>query len=159
MSSQDWQDRRESERLPASELPHLTARLEGSREVRLIDVSRRGVQFETSVRLRPGAEVSLRLVARNEHVTLTGRVVRSLVSALDGTQLVYRTALSFPEDIAFYGRPAPNEETSRGADAGGIPLPVAAAPDTLHPAAPPVFDVTTCDVGARIQDLLSANDW
>lgn len=159
MSSQNWQDRRESERLPASELPHLTARLEGSREVRLIDVSRRGMQFETPVRLRPGAEVSVRLVARNEHVTLTGRVVRSLVAALEGTQLVYRTALSFPDDIAFYTRAEPPGETSRGADAGGTAPGAAAAPDVEHLGARPVFDVTARGVDASLQDLLSANDW
>jgi hypothetical protein len=156
VGNQNWEERRDSERLPASELPHLTARLEGSREVRLIDVSRRGVQFETSVRLRPGTEVALRLVARGEHVTLTGRVVRSLVSALDGTQLVYRTALSFPEDIAFYGRPSSQDDTWPGA-AGKSREPAAAAPKA--PATTTVFDVTKSDVDAKIQELLSANDW
>lgn len=159
MSSQSWPDRRESERLPASELPHLRARLEGSREVRLIDVSRRGVQFETAVRLRPGTEVALRLVSGGQHVTLTGRVVRSLVSALDGTQLVYRTALAFPEDIAFYGQPAPPDETSRSCDAVETGRPAAATRLTEPSAAPTVFDVTGGDLDPKIQELLSANDW
>jgi len=159
VSSQSWPDRRESERLPASELPHLSARLEGSREVRLIDVSRRGVQFETAVRLRPGTEVALRLVSGGQHVTLTGRVVRSLVSALDGAQLVYRTALAFPEDIAFYGKPASLDETSRSRDAVETGLPAAAGRLTEASEAPTVFDVTGYDLDPRIQELLSANDW
>jgi hypothetical protein len=153
------QDRRESERLPASEVPHLTARLEGNREVRLLDISRRGVQFDTSVRLRPGTNVALRLVAQGEHVTLTGRVVRSLVSALDGTQLVYRTALSFPEDIAFYKRPAPRDDASRAVQDDETGPIVANTPETQHPASPAVFDVTNGDADAKLHELLSANDW
>jgi hypothetical protein len=126
--------------------------------VRLIDISRRGVQFETAVRLRPGTEVALRLVSGGQHVTLTGRVVRSLVSALDGTQLIYRTALAFPEDIAFYGPPPP-DETSRSRDAVETGLPAAAVQLTGPSAAPTVFDVTGEDFDPRIQELLSANDW
>jgi hypothetical protein len=131
-----WEERRESERVPASELPHLSARLEGGREVRLIDLSRRGVQFETPERLRPGTEAALRFVVDGQHFTVTGRVVRSLVSALDGSQLVYRTALSFPADIAVYGRSAASGEPARRAAAD----PPAAAADGLR-------------------HLLSANDW
>lgn len=136
MGDRTWEERRESERVPASELPHLTARLEGGREVRLVDLSRRGVQFETSVRLRPGTDAALRFVVNGQHFTVTGRVVRSLVSALDGSQLVYRTALSFPEDIAFYGRSAPCGDASLQVEAG----PLGAGP-------------------AGLQHLLSANDW
>lgn len=156
MSQPTWQERRESERLPAADLPHLSARLEGSREVRLIDVSRRGLQFETSVRLRPGTEVALRLVAGGEHITLTGRVVRSLVSGLDGAQLVYRTAVSFAQDIAFYGRPA-SEDDGRRPAASEVRPPAVAGPGA--PATPAVFHVASSDVDARVQELLSANDW
>lgn len=136
MGEHNWEERRESERLPASELPHLSARLEGGREVRLIDLSRRGVQFETPVRLRPGTDAALRFVVNGQHFTVTGRVVRSLVSALDGSQLVYRTALSFPADIAFYGRAAPSGESARQVEAGSLGA-----------------------AAAGLQHLLSANDW
>ena len=154
MKNQSWLERRESERVPAAELPHLSARLDGNREVRLIDVSRRGVQFETTIRLRPGTEVTLRLLAGGEHVTLTGEVVRSLVSALDGTELVYRTALSFPEDIAFYGRPAP---PGPAAHAAGPAAADAAPPGPGE--TPIVFHVTNTDLDGRLCELLSANDW
>ena len=151
VGDRNWEERRESDRLAASEFPHVTARLEGSREVRLLDISRRGVQFETPVRLRPGTEVALRFIARGEHVTLTGRVVRSLVSALNGSQLIYRTALNFPGDIAFYGRLAGPEEAS-----AAVPVPTTGAPAAPAPA---VFDVTSSAMDAKLQELLSANDW
>ena len=63
-------------------LPHVTARVIGGPQVRLIDVSRRGAQVETTLPMRPGRSVTIRFVAADATLTLTGAVVRSSVAVL-----------------------------------------------------------------------------
>src|SRR5262245_5943558 len=92
------EERRQHKRLAGSELPNISAFIRRGQAVRLIDVSQRGALLETDDRLCPGRNVSLRFVARDKEFTLSGYVVRSWVSGLSHTKLVYRTALSFAED-------------------------------------------------------------
>lgn len=90
-------ERRQHTRLAAKALPDLSV-IQSGQPVRLIDISKRGVLLETDDRMCPGRNVSLRFLARDKTVTLNGYVVRSWVSGLSRSKLVYSTALSFAQD-------------------------------------------------------------
>lgn len=87
-------------RRPASDLPDLKARLVAGSDVRLVNVSRRGVLLETDARLMPNSAVTLRFVTDAASVVLKGRVVRSSIAVLSKATLVYRTAVEFDQDIS-----------------------------------------------------------
>jgi hypothetical protein len=92
-------DRRRHVRVPADAVPQLSARLVGGPPVRLLDISRRGAQLETSMHLQPGRAVHIRFVAADTVLTLKGAIVRSRVAMLDGEQVTYHAALAFNEDL------------------------------------------------------------
>jgi hypothetical protein len=96
---EDPADRRTSPRVPASAVPNLKARLLAGPDVRLVDLSRRGVLLETQSRLLPGSPIRLKFVADDAVLVLKGAVVRSSVSTFGEQGLVYRTAVAFDEDI------------------------------------------------------------
>lgn len=98
--SPDDDDRRASRRLPASAVPNLKARLLSGPDVRLVDVSRRGVLLETNTRLMPDSVVRMKFVADDGTLVLKGVVARSNVSALGDHGLIYRTAVTFEEEIS-----------------------------------------------------------
>lgn len=99
MSKADSHNRREHRRVPASQLPSLTARLSGGSEVKLLDVSRRGVRLQTTMHMRPGQTVAIRFVAADATVTLSAAVVRATVAHVDADGLRYDTALSLAGDL------------------------------------------------------------
>ena len=90
-------ERRQHTRHAAMALPDIAV-IQRGQAVRLIDASTRGVLLETDDRLCPGRNVSLRFVTSDREVTLNGYVVRSWVSGLSRSKLVYCTALSFAQD-------------------------------------------------------------
>lgn len=92
-------ERRQFTRVPGHAVPEVTARVVGGPHVRLLDVSRRGAQVETTLPLRPGRAVTIRFVAADTTLTLTGAVVRSSVAVLSADGVTYHTALSFSEDV------------------------------------------------------------
>lgn len=92
-------ERRQFTRIPGHAMPEVTARVLGGPHVRLIDLSQRGAQVETSLPLRPGRAVTIRFVTADTTVTLTGAVVRSSIAVLNADGVTYRAALSFAEDI------------------------------------------------------------
>ena len=151
----DGSERRTSPRLPASVMPNLTARLLAGAEVRLVDISRRGVLLETDTRLLPGSPIRIKFVADDANLVLRGSVVRSSVNVVNGEGLVYRTAVSFDEDItlcdeSFWEKPATEPAPER------CPLTMV----TSQPAEPEtrvttLFAASTDDLRA----LLAANDW
>lgn len=75
----------------------LAARLASGAEVRLIDLSRGGAQFECDRRFLPNATVSLRLVTNDDVVVVSGRVVRSRIVRLAAGGLGYVVAVAFNE--------------------------------------------------------------
>ncbi len=83
----------------ADDADTFTAGLPGGAHVRLLDLSRGGAQFECDRRLNPNANVSLRLVARNETTVVSGRVVRSRLIKLESGALGYLVAVSFHEPL------------------------------------------------------------
>jgi hypothetical protein len=91
-------DRRREARRWADRREPMTAQLIGGVDVRLCNVSTRGVMFESSMRVVVGAHVTLRLRTSNGVVTIPGEVVRSQVSATRHGRLRYQTALALQSD-------------------------------------------------------------
>lgn len=92
-------ERRAWPRHAASDLPHLSARLISGQQVRLINLSRRGVLVETARRLLPNSAITLRFLASDASVMLRGCIVRSSVEILEGDGLMYRVAIAFEDDV------------------------------------------------------------
>jgi hypothetical protein len=92
-------DRREASRHDATRKPaRMVARIIGGSEVRLLDISRRGVLLETQTRLQFGAKATIRFTTSDAAVSVRAQVVRSRVASL-GESLVYHTALKFDEEL------------------------------------------------------------
>ena len=103
----------------------LTAGLPGGVSVNLLDLSRGGAQFECDRRLNPNATVSLRLVARDETIVVSARVVRSRLIKLQSGGLGYVVAASFNEPLKpKFSQDEPNAAAAADPD----PLPSAHAP-------------------------------
>ena len=97
-------ERRAHPRIPASAVPYLTARVAGGPIVRLIDLSKRGVQVETTLMMRPGSTVAIRFVSGDASATLTGAVVRSTVAVLPHRgEVTYHSALAFNDELTLCG--------------------------------------------------------
>jgi hypothetical protein len=90
-------NRRMHARLRAEDLKDLGARLASGAEIRLIDLSRSGAQFECDRRFLPNSTISLRLVTPDTTFVVSGRVVRSRIVRLDRGGLGYNVAVSFNE--------------------------------------------------------------
>lgn len=153
----DGSERRTSPRRPASLIPNLKARLVAGTEVRLVDVSRRGVLLETDTRLLPGSPIRIKFVADDANMVLKGCVVRSSVNIVSGEGLVYRTAVSFDEDISLCD--ASLWEDTSAQDHADEPAPLSLVASNT-PAEP---ETTVTTIFASSSDdllaLLAANDW
>lgn len=101
MTLSNGSERRRHRRLPASEVPSLSARLNGADSVRILDVSRRGVRLESTSRMRPGQTVSIRFIAADASVTLAGGVVRASVARVNAGAIWYETAVALDDDLQF----------------------------------------------------------
>lgn len=165
-------DRRQAPRAPATALPELAARLIGGPDVRLVDLSRRGVQLETESRLLPGSPVRLRFAAGDHTLVLKGSVVRSSVSAVTEEGLVFRTAVEFGEDIslvapAFNGEVGAHRANSATRPGGALALvPAERAPAEIaeiehadHAGAHAAVITLFAGNGERARPLTAANDW
>lgn len=92
-------DRREATRHDATRKPtRMVARVIGASEVRLLDISRRGVLLETPTRLQFGAKATIRFTTCDASVHVRAHVVRSRVAGL-GEVVVYHTALRFDDEL------------------------------------------------------------
>lgn len=92
-------DRRQFRRLRPDELSHLGARLTSGAEIKLIDLSRGGAQFECDRRFLPNSTISLRLVTTDSAFVVNGRVVRSRIVRLAKGGLGYNVAVAFNETL------------------------------------------------------------
>lgn len=90
-------DRRAHRRLQPHEIANLGARLASGAEIRLIDLSRGGAQFETDRRFLPNSSIALRLVTPDSTFVVNGRVVRSRIVRLEQGGLGYNVAVAFQE--------------------------------------------------------------
>lgn len=153
-------ERRRSPRRPASVVPNLRARLLAGPDVRLVNLSRRGVLLETDSRLLPGSPIRIKFVADDANVVMKGCVVRSSVAVVSGEGVVYRTAISFEEDIALCDASLWEEDPVVEPE----PIPEAAAPDPLFvtqplPAQPSTVTAIFAASSDDLRALLTANDW
>jgi hypothetical protein len=94
----DMEDRRAAVRHDSKHLGTVVARVLGRCDARLLDVSRRGVLFESEARLMVGAKTTIRITTTDTSVAMKGMVVRSRVATL-GKAVVYQTALELDEDL------------------------------------------------------------
>jgi hypothetical protein len=90
-------NRRQHVRVQPDASNPLAARLASGADVRLIDLSRSGAQFECDRRFLPNATISLRLLTKDDVVMVTGRVVRSRIVRLATGGLGYIVAVAFNE--------------------------------------------------------------
>lgn len=90
-------NRREHRRMHPAELRNLAARLASGAEIRLLDLSRGGAQFECDRRFLPNSTISLRLVTPDGTFVVTGHVVRSRIVRLERGGLGYVVAVAFNE--------------------------------------------------------------
>ena len=91
-------DRRHEARCRADHRHVLSAQLVGGVDVKLKNVSTRGVMFESAMRVLVGARATLRLRSATETLILPGEVVRCRVSAIRHGRLRYETALALASD-------------------------------------------------------------
>jgi len=127
--SSDPSDRRQGDRTIAKETPQLSARLVGGAAVKLLNLSPRGVLLETAMALPPGRSISLRFMALDADLVLTGCVVRSSVGSLTSSAISYQTAISFGQENTLYTR-------------------------LLAEASGPIEPITLGDVGEADEDLM-----
>ena len=94
-------ERRRERRAPAREISPVAACVRPGHAVSVVDLSASGVLIEGPRPLRPGARVHVQLDVIGERTTLTARVVRCLVAAIDADLgVTYRAALAFDERCA-----------------------------------------------------------
>jgi hypothetical protein len=91
-------ERRAALRHDSKHLGTVLARVLGRCDARLLDVSRRGVLFESEARLLIGAKTTIRITTTDTSLAMKGTVVRSRVATL-GKAVVYQTALELEEDL------------------------------------------------------------
>lgn len=135
-------ERRRYARVQPDELNPFEAKLANGTDVQLIDLSRGGALFECARRFLPNAVVSLRLITRDDVLTIKGRVVRSRLVHLTVGGLGYAVAVAFsqPQQIQIehvepstseaeaetFDRPKPNVVASTG-----TPIDQEDAPESL----------------------------
>lgn len=174
-------NRRAHARLRAEDLKDLGARLASGAEIRLIDLSRSGAQFECDRRFLPNSTISLRLVTSDTTFVVSGRVVRSRIVRLDRGGLGYNVAVAFNEllqNLLEEVPPAPDPEAPApeppATDAAAIidepgvieassdvPESEAAAFDAAAQPGSTVLTVTASldQTSDDLRDLFNGNNW
>jgi hypothetical protein len=113
-------------------------KLASGAEIKLIDLSRGGAQFETDRRFLPNSTVSLRLVTHDSTFVVNGRVVRSRIVRLQSGGLGYNVAVAFNELLQnIIDEPAAEQPA---------PVPAAAPPVTTPAVTAPVASVSSTPV-------------
>ena len=120
-------ERRAHPRIPAAAVPYLQARLAGGAQVRLLDISKRGVHVETTMHMRPGRMVIIRFLSGDAAMSLTSAVVRSSVAVLEASgEVTYHTALAFTDELTLCSA---EFDEAAACHAGPIVQPAAAGED------------------------------
>jgi PilZ domain len=145
-------NRRAYRRLRADEVANLGAKLANGGEIRLVDLSQSGAQFECDRRFLPNATVTLRLVTSQSTFVVDSRVVRSRLVRLTSGGLGYNVAVAFDKAL-----PAFAEEPSRPAVAASSTTEVPSGPADRAPIAPadapvafPMIDTGSIDTGSDV---------
>ena len=175
-------NRRAWPRIPAAQLPQLSATLTTGPDIRLIDISRGGALFECSKRLVPASAVALRLVTPDGTHIVRGRVVRSRIVRMERGGLGYQAAVAFNEALKeFIDEPAAGSSAptpapaSAAAPAAAVtvvsPVDPASAPEPIvdDPApaenddawVPPITTLTASVLQSseELREIFNGNDW
>lgn len=97
-------DRRRARRRPIAELPWLwAAKLPWGTEVKVIDLSNRGVLVESPSKLAAGTTFDLQMLGQGTTLYVPARAVRSEVAGVDGLGVRYRVAAAFAQDLDIPG--------------------------------------------------------
>ena len=97
---EDNNDRREAPRSSGPCIRSITARIPGTHDLIVIDLSASGVLIGGARPLRPGARVDVHLTIDSRRAVLAAHVVRSLVAAIDANQgITYHAALAFERRV------------------------------------------------------------
>ena len=81
-----------------------SARIRPGHDVSIVDVSAAGMLVESAHRLLPGAPVVVRVTSDRHPVTvIKGRIVRCVVSRLEGNAIWYRGGIAFDGHLACAG--------------------------------------------------------
>jgi hypothetical protein len=97
-------DRRIARRRPAADVPWLwSVTLQGGLQVRIVNISTRGVLIETPSRIGDGATFDLQLVGQDTNMSVPARMVRSLVASVDSIGVRYHIAVAFARELDLAG--------------------------------------------------------
>jgi hypothetical protein len=172
-------NRRAWPRIPAAQLPQLSATLTTGPDIRLIDISRGGALFECSKRLVPASAVALRLVTPDGTHIVRGRVVRSRIVRMERGGLGYQAAIAFNEALKdFIDEPGAGTPAPASAAKAAPPVTVVAPADPAIEPADPADDPTPAEAGEdasvppimtltasvlhssdELREMFNGNDW
>ena len=108
--------RRATRRRSVDEHELSSVRIRSGPRAVLVDVSVGGTLLETEGRLLPGTSIDLSLEARDQRISVRGRVLRSSVAGVLSGAVSYRSAIAFDRPLA-----------RLAGDASGYPVPLAEA--------------------------------
>jgi CheY-like chemotaxis protein len=97
-------DRRRARRRASGDLPWLwSVKLPWGTEVKVVDISNRGVLVESPSKLTAASTLDLQLVGQGTNLFVPARMVRSEVAGVDALGVRYRTAAAFARDVEIPG--------------------------------------------------------
>jgi DNA-binding NarL/FixJ family response regulator len=97
-------DRRRARRRCSGELPWLWAvKLPWGTEVKVVDISNRGVLVESPSKLTAGSTLDLQLVGQGTNLHVPARMLRSEVAGVDALGVKYRVAAAFSRNLEIPG--------------------------------------------------------
>lgn len=142
-------ERRTAPRRDASTIGPVVARLVAGSEVKLLDLSRRGLLLESETRLTIGAKATVKITTTDGALVARGSVVRSRVSGVANGVLTYHTALALEEDLSLFDKAAAAASASASAASA---VPMAASGAVSGPALPAVGRAATHDADDDDED-------
>jgi hypothetical protein len=100
----DPADRRRANRRRGEELPFLwTVRLPWGSDVKVVDISNRGVLLESASKISPGSTLDLRLLGEDTNLFVPARMVRAEVASVDTLGVKYRIGAAFSRELDLAG--------------------------------------------------------
>jgi hypothetical protein len=117
----DSDERRAELRVPAATLRDVQTRLVGGRDFALLNYTPRGLYGQSRSRLLVGTRISIRLATATLNAIVSGRVVRSSLTAVQDGVPCYEVALALEEAVDWSRDAGPSESSALDVE----PVPVA----------------------------------
>lgn len=97
-------NRRRASRRRGGELTGLwTIKLPWGADVKVVDISNRGVLFESASKIAAGTTVDLQLLGEETNIVVPARMVRAEVASINGLGVKYRMAAAFSRELRLIG--------------------------------------------------------